>query len=232
MIVSTLAWFSLRQLQTDRSLPFVTLVFHRAPYPGIAINGDQFFALGTNFSQYLPPLHLGGDFSAASMCDLRWPAACVGPGWLLCGLAAGDYILGMVLREFGPTIPAVLICLLGATFGFIPKFGAFSALNLASWVGILVLLAAAVLVVVMGHWRHHENERLLRAQDELEDRVRERTADLDVVNRNLRELSARLMQLQDDERRRIARELHDSVGQTLAALGMNLSLVRNDVERM
>src|SRR5947209_3163497 len=40
------------------------------------------------------------------------------------------------------------------------------------------------------------------------------------------------MQLQDDERRRIARELHDSVGQTLAALGMNLSLVRNDVERL
>jgi signal transduction histidine kinase len=132
----------------------------------------------------------------------------------------------------GPTIPAVLICLLGATFGFLPRFGAFAALNLASWVGILVLLAAAVLVVLMGEWRRHENERLLRAQDELEDRVRERTADLDVVNRNLRELSARLMQLQDDERRRIARELHDSVGQTLAALGMNLSLVRNDVERM
>jgi len=40
------------------------------------------------------------------------------------------------------------------------------------------------------------------------------------------------MQLQDEERRRIARELHDSVGQTLAALGMNLSLVRNDVERL
>jgi signal transduction histidine kinase len=132
----------------------------------------------------------------------------------------------------GPTIPAVLICLLGATFGFIPGLHAFAALNLERWVGILVFLAASVLVVLMGEWRRHENERLLQAQDELEDRVRERTADLDVVNRNLRELSARLMQLQDDERRRIARELHDSVGQTLAALGMNLSLVRNDVERL
>lgn len=40
------------------------------------------------------------------------------------------------------------------------------------------------------------------------------------------------MQLQDEERRRIARELHDSVGQMLAALGMNLSLVRGDVERL
>jgi signal transduction histidine kinase len=131
----------------------------------------------------------------------------------------------------GPTIPAVLICLIGATFGFVPKYS-FAALNLERWTGILVFLIASVLVVLMGEWRRKENRRLLRAQDELEERVRERTLDLDAVNRNLRELSARLMQLQDDERRRIARELHDSVGQTLAALGMNLSLVRNDVERL
>jgi PAS domain S-box-containing protein len=40
---------------------------------------------------------------------------------------------------------------------------------------------------------------------------------------NLRELSARLLQLQDEERRHIARELHDSAGQTLVALAMNLT---------
>ena len=34
-------------------------------------------------------------------------------------------------------------------------------------------------------------------------------------------LNGRLMSLQDDERRHIARELHDSVGQLLAAVGMN-----------
>lgn len=41
---------------------------------------------------------------------------------------------------------------------------------------------------------------------------------------NLRELSARL-QLQDEERRHLARELHDSAGQMLAALSMNLTLL-------
>jgi PAS domain S-box-containing protein len=40
---------------------------------------------------------------------------------------------------------------------------------------------------------------------------------------NFRELSARLLQLQDEERRRFARELHDSTGQMLAALDMNLT---------
>lgn len=45
----------------------------------------------------------------------------------------------------------------------------------------------------------------------------------------LREFSKRLSQSQDDERRRIARELHDSTGQKLTVLAMNLALVRNDV---
>ena len=39
---------------------------------------------------------------------------------------------------------------------------------------------------------------------------------------HLRALSQKLMRTQDEERRRIARELHDSAGQILAALGMNL----------
>jgi len=38
--------------------------------------------------------------------------------------------------------------------------------------------------------------------------------------------------LQDDERRRIARELHDSVGQLLTGLAMNLSVMRTDIERL
>lgn len=42
---------------------------------------------------------------------------------------------------------------------------------------------------------------------------------------SLRMLSHRLMRLQDDERRRIARELHDSTGQCLAALRMHLDFV-------
>jgi signal transduction histidine kinase len=42
----------------------------------------------------------------------------------------------------------------------------------------------------------------------------------------LREFSRRLCQSQDEERRRIARELHDSTGQTLAVLEINLSRVK------
>ncbi|HWS17334.1 MAG TPA: histidine kinase, partial [Candidatus Elarobacter sp.] len=40
------------------------------------------------------------------------------------------------------------------------------------------------------------------------------------------EFASRLQSIQDEERRRIARELHDSVGQLLAAIGMNMEIVR------
>src|ERR1700730_5413867 len=46
------------------------------------------------------------------------------------------------------------------------------------------------------------------------------------------ELSARLLQVQDDERRRIARELHDGVGQLLVAIGMNISQVLEEKAKL
>ena len=45
---------------------------------------------------------------------------------------------------------------------------------------------------------------------------------------SLRLLSGQLLHLQDQERRRIARELHDSAGQILTALSLNLSLVQSE----
>jgi PAS domain S-box-containing protein len=47
---------------------------------------------------------------------------------------------------------------------------------------------------------------------------------------SLRRLSGRLMELQDQERRRIARELHDGVGQALTAIKLNLALATQGLQ--
>jgi two-component system sensor histidine kinase UhpB len=46
------------------------------------------------------------------------------------------------------------------------------------------------------------------------------------THEQLRALSARLSQAEEGERKRIARELHDQVGQNLTALGINLNMLR------
>ena len=47
-----------------------------------------------------------------------------------------------------------------------------------------------------------------------------------------KELSVRLLKLQDEERRRIARELHDGVGQLLAAMSMNAAALDREKSKL
>ncbi|MGC1129434.1 MAG: GAF domain-containing sensor histidine kinase [Candidatus Acidiferrales bacterium] len=68
--------------------------------------------------------------------------------------------------------------------------------------------------------------RELQASTETE--VKNRTEQLASTNESLRRLSGRLLNAQDDERRRIARELHDSTGQLLAALCMTIDQMAKD----
>lgn len=73
---------------------------------------------------------------------------------------------------------------------------------------------------IRDHLRQREaaEQALQRAHDALETQVEQRT-------QALRVLSARLIRIQDEERRRIARELHDSLGQYLAAAKINLDVL-------
>src|SRR6202021_3612795 len=65
-------------------------------------------------------------------------------------------------------------------------------------------------------WDQSKQAKQLALQhQELESLVAKRTAEL-------QKLSQRLLKVQDEERRKIARDLHDSTGQTLAALKMSI----------
>jgi signal transduction histidine kinase len=74
-------------------------------------------------------------------------------------------------------------------------------------------------------------ERYRTLADALDTEVQFRTQELEKRNSALRDLSGRLMESQDVERRHIARELHDSAGQTLAALGMQLARISAEAKK-
>jgi signal transduction histidine kinase/CheY-like chemotaxis protein len=90
-----------------------------------------------------------------------------------------------------------------------------------AWERDLVQFGAYLGSVAIERWR--AEAALQEARNHLESRVRERTEELEKAYKSLRVLSMRMMQMQDEDRRRIARDLHDSAGQLLAALGMELA---------
>jgi signal transduction histidine kinase len=94
--------------------------------------------------------------------------------------------------------------------------------------------------------RRGKEEQLRRANQQLERRVRQRSADLVSVNlelrteiaerekaeeqlrhtlEQLRALAARLQFVREEERMRIAREIHDELGQACTALKMDIALL-------
>jgi signal transduction histidine kinase len=80
--------------------------------------------------------------------------------------------------------------------------------------------------------RKQVEDELCEARAELERRVEARTEELGRANENLRDLSASLLQIRDQEGRRLARELHDSVGQLLVAIGMNIAVVQAQADKL
>jgi len=74
-------------------------------------------------------------------------------------------------------------------------------------------------------------ERYRTLADALDTQVQFRTQELERRNSELRELSGLLLESQDAERRHIARELHDSAGQTLTALGLQLARITEDARK-
>jgi signal transduction histidine kinase len=153
----------------------------------------------------------------------------------------------------GPSVLTTVLCFLGEQYWFIPPYRTLAIVGRAELAGTLVYFLVSAVVVALAELNRRAtallavsnqnlkqaSEALHRSHEELEWRVKERTRELQQKNSELvtqadlvRDLSGRLLQMQDEERRRIARALHDSLGQIATALSMNLSVVNDEVRQL
>jgi signal transduction histidine kinase len=141
---------------------------------------------------------------------------------------------------FGPSVVTTLMALIGTWYLFLPPAGSFALDDPKTAVsGMLGFVIFSGLIIALGESNRlslarsrRAEEQLKEAHDELERKIGERTSDLNQANESLRELSGRLQQMRDEERQRIARELHDSVGQLLAALSINIGVVQRQADML
>ncbi len=82
---------------------------------------------------------------------------------------------------------------------------------LLGMMGLCVVLGLGVARLSLRHAARLERESVRRFEEVTQ------------AKKDLEQLSARLLEIQEDERRRIARELHDEIGQTLTALRIEIS---------
>lgn len=88
------------------------------------------------------------------------------------------------------------------------------------------VVRGAVITFVDITERKRAADSLRRANDELEIRVDERTQELSVALGQLRELAAYSDRIREEERTRIAREVHDELGSLLVALKMDVNWLK------
>ena len=157
---------------------------------------------------------------------------------------------GIMVRRLLPASIAIPI-----VAGGLIIFGARAGLyDMAFAVPLCVMASIVVLTTLI--WRNsialhrsdakrkQAEEALRDAYNDLEQRVEERTRELSRVNENLQteiskhkeseaarlELLRRLVTAQEEERRRISRELHDQTGQHLTALLLGLKTLNNSTD--
>lgn len=115
-----------------------------------------------------------------------------------------------------------------------------AALDRSRDLSVALLMAGIVITTLILAWlfwviqseasfRLQAQRALRRSHEELEERVRARTAELVSANERLSSLSRQILHVQEEERRSIAQDLHDEIGQSLTALKLNLREIQDGV---
>jgi signal transduction histidine kinase len=173
--------------------------------------------------------------------------------WLLDPLL-GDYVpfsllyaavaFSAIYAGLGPSILATFLCLGAAANLFVPPRGSPAVPDSAHATGILAYLLTCMLIIAAGEMSRRSKARLAvamrslqqseealrKGHEMLEERVQKRTTQLEQAQKAAQQFSRGLLIAQDAERRKVAGELHEHLGQYLAGLKMKLEVAMRDLE--
>src|ERR1700719_1776028 len=135
------------------------------------------------------------------------PATFMGYTTFMVATAFSAWFLG-----WAPSLLAIGLGLFVGVFFFTPPMYSFSAFSRSELPETITYLVACGVFLLIGIAKQKRTALLV-----------EKSIQIEKANQRLREMSAHLLRAQDEERRKIARDLHDSVGQYLSAIAMTLA---------
>jgi signal transduction histidine kinase len=128
--------------------------------------------------------------------------------------------LGVVFSAWycglGPSIVTSVVSALGVWYFLLPKSQSWAIQDRADVYGLVGFLVFSGAIIALGESNRRGHSARSQAEEALKDKA----------------FSARLLQLQDEERRHIARELHDGVGQLLALMSMNAAKLDREKSKL
>jgi len=154
-----------------------------------------------------------------------------GRGYYPAALAVFPFVIWGALRFelWGASLVTLFIALLaiwGTTLGHGPFAVDSPVDSLVRWCTFANVVAiTGLLLAATGAEQRRVQQELRNSHDELEQRVRERTAELDRINAGLKQemterkrLEAELIRADENQQRAVGRELHDGLGQHLTSI--------------
>jgi len=146
---------------------------------------------------------------------------------LFAAVAFSAWFCGM-----GPSLLSLAAATAGSRYFLIQPAHTFALPDNQQSLSLGLFMLISSLMVAFGETNRREKIRMRHTLANLEALARQQSIELGNAHRHVRDLTGQVLHLQDEERRRLARELHDGVGQLLAALSMNLASIAADLERV
>lgn len=157
---------------------------------------------------------------AAGFVLRRVLTAYVGPGWPTYITFYPAIMLVGTVAGFWPGVVATAVAALVVDYWILPPIGSFGIESFTDAAGLALFSGMGVFMSLVAEFYRRARQQ-----------AQERSLELTKANEALRELSSKLLSAHEEERKRVAGEIHDTLGSCLAAIGFKVNQAKVQDEK-